>query len=86
MLIVGTTQAAKILKISTARMRTLLASGRVQGAYKSGRLWLIPLVNGKPIIRKRKRGPDPRWKNPQTPAKTIVHVNSQGLKNNQKDN
>ena len=84
MLIVGTTQAAKILKISTARMRVLLASGRVQGAYKSGRLWLMPLFNGKPMIRKCKRGPAPRWQNPQAPAKTIIHVNSQKISKNRK--
>ena len=86
MLIVGTTQAAKILKISTARMRTLLAAGRVQGAYKSGKLWLMPLINGKPIISKGKRGPAPSWKNPPQPAKTIIHVNSHLIKKNKKEN
>ena len=86
MLIVGTTQAAKILRISTARMRVLLSSGRVRGAYKSGRFWLMPLFNGKPIIRKCKKGPEPRWRNPKEPAKTIIHVNSQIIKKNQKQN
>ena len=85
MLIVGTTQAAKILNISTARMRVLLASGRVQGAYKSGRLWLMPLFNGKPILSKRKRGPEPGWKNGKKPAKTIIHVNSQKISKNKKE-
>ncbi|MGB3532985.1 MAG: helix-turn-helix domain-containing protein, partial [Microcoleaceae cyanobacterium] len=82
----GTTEAAKILNISTARLRALLISGRVEGAYKSGKMWLIPLFNGKPIISRGKRGPAPRWRNPRKPAKTVVHVNSQRIKQNQKKN
>ena len=83
-MIVGTTETAKILNISTGRLRMLLIAGRVQGAYKTGRIWLIPLFNGKPIIKPGKRGPAPRWRNPRQPAKTIVHVNSQRIKQNQK--
>ncbi len=83
-MIVGTTETAKILNISTARLRVLLIAGRVEGAYKTGRIWLIPLFKGKPIIRKGKRGPAPRWRNPRKPAKTIVHVNTQRIKQNQK--
>lgn len=71
-MIVGTTEAAKILNISTGRLRMLLIAGRVQGAYKTGRIWLIPLFNGKPIIKPGKRGPAPRWRNPRQPTKTIV--------------
>ncbi|MEM8718812.1 MAG: DNA-binding protein [Cyanobacteria bacterium P01_G01_bin.39] len=84
-MIVGTTQTAKILNISTGRLRVLLIAGRVQGAYKTGRIWLIPLFNGKPIISKGKRGPNLSWRNPRKPAKTIVHVNTQRIKQNQKD-
>lgn len=83
-MIVGTTEAAKILNISTARLRTLLIEGRVEGAYKSGRMWLIPLFAGKPIIEKGKRGPAPRWRNPRVPAKAVIHVNTQKIKYNQK--
>ena len=83
-MIVGTTAAAKILKISTARLRVLLITKRVEGAYKTGKMWLIPLFNGRPIIAKGKRGPAPRWRNPRKPAKTIVHVNTQKIKHNQK--
>ena len=72
-MIVGTTETAKILNISSARLRVLLMAGRVEGAYKTGRMWLIPLFDGKPIIKKGKRGPVPRWRNPRKPAKTIVH-------------
>lgn len=85
MMIVGTTQAANILRISTARLRVLLISGRVQGAYKTGKLWLIPLFNGKPIIERRTRGPAPRWRNPRKPAKTIVHVSTQRIQQNLKN-
>ena len=83
-MIVGTTQAAKILNISTARLRVLLIAGRVKGAYKTGKMWLMPLFNGKPIIQRGTRGPAPRWRNPKKPAKTIVHVNSHIIKENKK--
>ncbi len=83
-MIVGTTEAAKILKISTARLRVLLIAGRVEGAYKTGKMWLMPLFNGRPIIKPGTRGPAPRWRNPRKPAKTIVHVNSQKIKQNNK--
>ena len=83
-MIVGTTEAAKILKISTSRLRFILSSGRVEGAYKTGRMWLIPLFDGRPIISKRKRGPAPRWRNPRKPAITIVHVNTHIIKDNRK--
>ena len=83
-MIVTTTEAAKILNISPSRLRFLLASNRVEGAYKSGKMWLIPLFDGKPIIAKGKRGPKPRWRNPRKPAKTVVHVNVKKVKDNQK--
>ena len=84
-MIVGTTEAAKILNISSARLRILLIEGRVEGAYKTGKMWLIPLFDGKPIITKGKRGPNPKWRNPRKPAKTIVHVNTHRIKSNQKN-
>ena len=59
-------------------------AGRVEGAYKSGKMWLMPLFNGKPIIKRCKKGPAPRWRNPRTPAKTMVHVNTHKIKENQK--
>ena len=83
-MIVGTTETAKIINISSARLRVLLIEGRVEGAYKTGRMWLIPLFNGRPIIKKGKRGPAARWRNPRTPAKTIVHVNKNIIQQNQK--
>lgn len=83
-MIVGTTEAAKILNISTPRLRVLLIARRVEGAYKTGKMWLIPLFSGKPIIRKGSRGPAPRWRNPRKPAKTIIHVNSHKIRENKK--
>ncbi|MEB3282816.1 MAG: DNA-binding protein, partial [Lyngbya sp.] len=83
-MIVGTTEAARILKISTARLRVLLSAGRVEGAYKTGKMWLIPLFNGEPLIKRGTRGPAPRWCNPRKLPKTIVHVNSQRIRQNQK--
>ena len=83
-MIVGTTEAAKILNISSNRLRVLLVEGRVEGAYKTGRMWLIPLFEGKPIISKGKRGPAPRWRNPRKPAKTIIHINRHKIRQNQK--
>ena len=83
-MIVGTTEAAKILNITSARLRFLLIRGRVEGAYKTGKMWLIPLFKGKPIISQGTRGPKPRWRNPRKPAKTVIHVNSHRIKDNQK--
>ena len=83
-MIVGTTEAANILNISTPRLRVLLIAGRVEGAYKTGKMWLIPLFGGKPIIHRGSRGPVPRWRNPRKPAKTIIHVNSHKIKANKK--
>lgn len=83
-MIVTTTAAAKILKISPSRLRYLLITKRVEGAYKVGKIWLIPLFDGKPIICKGKRGPAPHWRSARRPAKTIVHVNTQKIKQNQK--
>jgi hypothetical protein len=84
-MIVGTTEAAKILNISTARLRVLLMAGRVEGAYKTGKMWLMPLFNGKPIIKRGTRGPAPRWRNPRKPAQksfTLTHKEFDKIKNN----
>lgn len=37
-----TNEVAARLDISTMRVRQLLEGGRVDGAFKSGRIWLIP--------------------------------------------
>jgi len=38
------TRAAEILQLSTARLRQLCAKGRMPGARKIGRDWLLPRV------------------------------------------
>ena len=72
---VGTTQAAFILNISTARVRVLLKEGRILGAHKNGRSWLIPLNSqGIPEIIPGRRGPQGTWNKGQRTSKTVIHV------------
>ncbi len=78
---VGTTEAAKILKISTSAMRYLISQGRVKGAYKAGRNWILPLFDGMPIISRGTRGPKPKWCK-RIPAKTKIHVNRNNIRDN----
>lgn len=78
---IGTTQAAELLKISTSRMRYLLAQERVKGAYKVGRIWIIPLFEGKPIISRGSRGPKAKWCR-RIPAKTTININKRKIKQN----
>ena len=54
-------QAALLLQIPYRRLLELLGKGRVKGAYKSGRFWLIPLYNGLPNIIPGKRGRKGQW-------------------------
>ena len=79
---VHTTQAASLLGISARRLRKLLSDKRVRGAYKSDRYWLIPLYEGMPVIVKAKRGQAGTWKVGKRPQKTIVHINSNIIKQN----
>jgi len=70
---VGTTQAAFLLNISTARVRLLLKEGRILGAHKNGRSWLIPLNSqGIPEIIPGCRGPDGTWKKGPYKSKTTL--------------
>jgi len=77
-----TTKAALLLNISARRLRQLLQQGRVKGAYKSDRFWLIPLYNGLPQITKAKRGQAGTWKTSKQPKKTIFHINSNTIRSN----
>jgi hypothetical protein len=72
---VGTREAAKILGIGERRLRYLLADTRVQGAFKVGRIWVIPLINGIPVVRNCDRGPKPTWKQLKRQALSRIHVN-----------
>ena len=77
-----TTAAANLLEISPRRVRQLLQQGRVVGAYKSGKFWLIPLYNGMPVIIKAKRGQAGTWRKGKVPEKIIIHINSNHIKQN----
>ena len=79
-----TTKAAFLLGISSRRLRQLLQQGRVKGAYKSGKFWLIPLYNGLPQITKGKRGRAGTWKTTKKPKKAIAHINSNIIQSNAK--
>jgi hypothetical protein len=81
---VGTTEAANLLGVKTQRVRLLLKQGRIQGARKVGKVWVIPLYKGMPRISKGKRGPKPRWQPRQHCAKNTVHINRQSIGYNQK--
>ncbi|NEP33817.1 MULTISPECIES: helix-turn-helix domain-containing protein [unclassified Moorena] len=72
---VCTTEAAALLGISSRRLRQLLDAGRVRGAYKSGKFWIIPLVNGLPQITKGSRGPKGKWRKNRAPALAKINVN-----------
>ena len=75
-------QAALLLQIPYRRLLELLGKGRVKGAYKSGRFWLIPLYNGLPNIIPGKRGRKGQWVKTRLPRKTIVHVNRNRIEAN----
>ena len=79
---IHTTQAASLLGISSRRLRKLLQEGRVIGAYKSGRFWLIPLYDGMPVIQKAKRGQAGTWKTGKKQQKVIVHINKNVIQQN----
>ncbi|WP_192901183.1 MULTISPECIES: DNA-binding protein [Okeania] len=72
---IGTTEAAFLLNISTARLRVLLKEGRVIGARKVKRFWMIP-VNGRgmPEITPGRRGPEGTWNKNQRTGNTFIHV------------
>ncbi len=79
---VGTIKAAFLLKICPQRLRQLLAEGRVEGAFKEGRFWQIPLYNGVPQVIPGKRGPKGKWSKQRQKTLTRIHVNSIEIKNN----
>jgi hypothetical protein len=79
---VSTTQTAIRLGISSARVRQLLAEGRIKGACKIGKYWMIPLFNGKPSIQKGHRGPKPKWSSVRATAKTKIYINRSKLAQN----
>ena len=83
---VGSTEAAIMLGISDARVRRLLNQGRIQGATKEGRTWMIPLYNGMPVIIAGRRGPEGTWYKRPREVETCIVVNRQTMASNAKDN
>ncbi len=72
--LIGTTEAAFLLNISAVRLRQLLQQGRVVGAYKQGRRWVIPLTKGMPKIKPGSRGPKGTWGKRRRTAETRIHI------------
>ncbi|WP_424095382.1 helix-turn-helix domain-containing protein [Moorena producens] len=60
-MMISTAQAADLLGVSPTRVRYLLSKGRVKGAYKVGRTWVIPLFDGMPVVTPGTRGPKRNW-------------------------
>jgi hypothetical protein len=81
---IGTTQAAFLLGISSARVRILLTQGRIKRAKKIGRVWIIPLFKGMPKITNCRKGPIGTWKKRPRQKSTIIHVNKPQIDRNRK--
>jgi hypothetical protein len=69
------TQTAAILGVSAARVRKLVSTGRIQGAFKIANVWAIPLVDGKPVAKPGRRGPKLSWSKRRPQAVSKIHVN-----------
>lgn len=85
-MLADTRQTAKLLGVSTARVRLLLAQGRISGAYKLGKFWLIPLYDGMPVVSKGTRGPSIAFKSARQSAGSIIRINRQSVDRNYKQN
>ncbi|NEO99819.1 MAG: helix-turn-helix domain-containing protein [Symploca sp. SIO2E9] len=81
---VSTTQAAHLMGVSVRRIRQLLSGGRIRGAFKAGKFWMIPLVDGMPKVKEGTRGPKASWRRRKPSPVTIIHVNQQTIRQNQK--
>ena len=64
-------EAAKLWNISERRVSTLCKEGKVKGAIKSGKVWLIPINAEKPIDSRVKTG---RYKKSTRPAKLSLPI------------
>lgn len=82
----GTTGAAFLLGISSARVRKLLAQGRIKRAKKMGRVWVIPLFKGMPKVTNCRKGPRGTWKKILQKKPTLIHVNKPQIDRNRKQN
>ncbi|MDJ0844229.1 DNA-binding protein [Crocosphaera sp.] len=60
--------------------------GRIEGAFKEGRRWKIPVSsNGMPKISRKKKGPKGRWRVYKQEIMTFIHVNQIQLRSNLKN-
>ncbi len=79
-------ETAEILGVSRRRVHHLLTNNRIEGAFKLGNQWVIPLCDGKPIISEGKRGPKARWhekaKKPLKKDLAVVKVVRQNIDGN----
>ena len=72
---IGTTQAACRLHLSVQRVRKLAVDGRIEGAFKEGRRWKIPVSSGgMPKISRKNKGPKGRWRLRKQDIMTYIHV------------
>lgn len=82
------TEAAKLLGISPRRMRSLLQQGRVEDAFKVGKSWVIPLLDGRPVVKLATRGVKPTWSQKVRQRRQedlkVVKVLQKEIKRNQK--
>ena len=76
---VGTKEVASILGVSVERVRLLLKQGRIKGAFKVGRIWVIPLEGGRPIISKGRRGSKARWTRNHKVGVTKIYVTTRAF-------
>lgn len=83
--IVGTTQAARLLKICNQRVRQLLYEGRILGAKKIGGFWNIPIFSGMPKVKEGKRGPKGTWRKRLSSKQTFIHINTHTIRDNKKN-
>ena len=83
---IGTTQAACRLHLSVQRVRKLAIDGRIEGAFKEGRRWQIPVSeSGMPKISRKKKGPKGGWRVKRQDIMTFIHVNQGELRDNRKN-
>ena len=83
--IVGTTQAARLLKICNQRVRQLLYEGRIIGAKKVSGFWNIPIFSGMPKIKEGKRGPKGTWRKRFSSKQTFIHIITHTVRANKKN-
>lgn len=83
---IGTKQAACRLHLSVQRVRKLAIEGRIEGAFKEGSRWKIPVSeSGMPKISRKNKGPKGTWRIIKQDIMTYIHVNQGKLNSNRKN-